>query len=359
MCVIMISFSQSGFMDQRCIETPQFMTNEMDIRGLQSAEGHCCLQYSQLYSDSFKITNWMDNLPPSCVHIQCWRTDLHQRQPIWLHRVACLAHNNAQMTMWEHQIIMLQMDLAKTFNSGNPRINFLHHQVIVSCPRRHHFQALPSSTTLPHSTWHQVHNQALVVQPKDIRVMGHRGKETTSPKEDILDLKCFRLTNLQDRGRHLQAHLKCLQHWLGTFQSISRHLPALLHTDIFAAHLGEIPLASKRNDFGQLRNRAGQMLQGLLICPNYQIFLMMNSMQMLRAMMRRAWARPNAKPQSAWSKPNSPWSNLPKRWGSPTSVRSTSGRRYGSLGFWRRNIGPLSQDSIVWTRCKMAPCTGR
>jgi hypothetical protein len=57
MCVTMISFSQPGFMDQRCSETPQFMTNEMDIRDLHSAEGHCYIQYSQLYSASFEITN--------------------------------------------------------------------------------------------------------------------------------------------------------------------------------------------------------------------------------------------------------------------------------------------------------------
>jgi hypothetical protein len=57
MCVIMISFSQPGSMDQRSCETPQFVTNQMDIRGLHSAEGHCYLQYSQLFSASFEITN--------------------------------------------------------------------------------------------------------------------------------------------------------------------------------------------------------------------------------------------------------------------------------------------------------------
>ena len=40
MSVIMISFSPPGFMDQRCSETPQFVTNKMDIRGLHSAKGH-------------------------------------------------------------------------------------------------------------------------------------------------------------------------------------------------------------------------------------------------------------------------------------------------------------------------------
>jgi len=57
MCVTMISFSLPGFMDQRCSDTPQFVTNKMDIRGLHSAEGHCYFQYSQPYSASFQITN--------------------------------------------------------------------------------------------------------------------------------------------------------------------------------------------------------------------------------------------------------------------------------------------------------------
>ena len=57
MCVTMISFSPPGFMDQRCSETPQSVKKKMDITGLHSAEGHCYLQYSQLYSASFEITN--------------------------------------------------------------------------------------------------------------------------------------------------------------------------------------------------------------------------------------------------------------------------------------------------------------
>jgi hypothetical protein len=57
MCVTMISFSQPGFMDQRCSETPQSVTNKMDIRGLPYAECHSYLQYSQLFSASVEITN--------------------------------------------------------------------------------------------------------------------------------------------------------------------------------------------------------------------------------------------------------------------------------------------------------------
>jgi len=55
--VIMISFSQPDFMDQRCSETPQFKTNKMDMRGLLSTKGHYYLEYYQLYSALFEITN--------------------------------------------------------------------------------------------------------------------------------------------------------------------------------------------------------------------------------------------------------------------------------------------------------------
>jgi hypothetical protein len=126
-----------------------------------------------------------------------------------------------------------------------------------------------------------------VVHPKNIRVMGHHGKDTTSPKEDMVDLKCSRLSNSQSSGRHPQLLFVCLQYWLETFQSIARHLPALLHLDKFPVHLGDLPLASQSNDFSQLRNRARQMLQGLRICPHYQRFCMTILMKMLGAMIRQ------------------------------------------------------------------------
>jgi len=65
------------------------------------------------------------------------------------------------------------------------------------------------------------------------------------------------------------------------------------------------------------------------------------------------------KPQSVWSNSNSPWSNLPKRWGRPTIVHSTSGRNYGWLGFSRKSIGPISGGRSDWNSLEMDPCTGR
>jgi hypothetical protein len=40
----------------------QSVTKKMDRRGLYCPEGHCYLQYSQLYSAAFEITNWNDNV---------------------------------------------------------------------------------------------------------------------------------------------------------------------------------------------------------------------------------------------------------------------------------------------------------
>jgi hypothetical protein len=160
------------------------------------------------------------SLPLSFIHIQYRRTDLHPRQPIWLHRVACVPYNNAQTTMWEDQIIMLEIHQPKTLNSGNLQIIFLHHWGIVTHLCCHHFKELPSSTTLPNSTGDQAQNEALVCHPNDIGVMGHHGNDMTSPKKHMVDPKCSHRSNPQDRGRHLPAHLKCPQHRMEPFQSI-------------------------------------------------------------------------------------------------------------------------------------------
>jgi len=316
--------------DQRCGEIAQFVTNKMDIRGLHSAKGHCYLYYPQLYSSSFKKSaiELILCLPPSFAHIQCRQTDLHRRQPILLQQVGFLAHINAQRTMWENQMIMLEIHRAKTVISGNPPNQFHPPPGIVTPLRRHHFQALPSSTTLPHTTRHQAHNQACR-QAKDMRLMGHRGKDTISLKEVMVDLKCSPLSNSQDRGRHLQAHLEYLQHRPETIQWCSWHVPLLLHTGNFPAHLGAPPWASQRNDSSWLRNWAGQILRGLQTCPHYPGFLMKNSMQIMGVMIHRTWVGPKAKPYSAWSKRNCPGSNLPQGWGSRTSVPSTSWRKDG------------------------------
>jgi len=85
-----------------------------------------------------------------------------------------------------------------------------------------------------------------------------------------------------------------------------------------------------------------ELSQGLWTYPHCWRFPTIITMQMMWAMIPRTWAVEKATHQSAWSKTNSPWSNLPKGWRRPTLMNSTSGRKYGWLGFWRRSIGPLS-----------------
>jgi len=82
-------------------------------------------------------------------------------------------------------------------------------------------------------------------------------------------------------------------------------------------------------------------------------------MQMLGVMIRRTGAGPKAKPQSAWTKWNSPSSNLPKGWDTPTLVCSIRGGIYGWVGFSRRSIRSLSWDRTVGTSCEMHRCTKR
>ena len=253
---------------------------------------------------------------------------------------------------------MLKIHLAKTHDSGNTRIIFIHHQGIVTRLPSHHFQLLPRSPSLPHSTWQQAHNQA-PVQPKDIWVMGHHGKGMFSPKAVMVHLKCSPLSSSQNLLRHLQSHLECLQHRVITIQSLGRDLPPLQHQNNLPAHLRNPPLGVLRNNFNWRRIRAGQMSPGLLISPHWHIFPMTNTIQIMSATIRRTWAVRKATPQSSWCQRNCPWSNLPKGWGSPISVPSTDGRNNGWLGFWRRSIGPLSGDRNVWNHCELGPWNGR
>jgi len=59
-----------------------------------------------------------------------------------------------------------------------------------------------------------------------------------------------------------------------------------------------ILLMSQCNDFSWMRHCAGQLQQGLQICPHYHLSLMMQCMQMIRVMICWDWAGPKSKPQS-------------------------------------------------------------
>ena len=64
--VLKMSFPQQGFMNQRCNETPPFMTTWRDIASLYSAEGHCYLQCTQPHPNYFYISSHINiSSPPS------------------------------------------------------------------------------------------------------------------------------------------------------------------------------------------------------------------------------------------------------------------------------------------------------
>jgi len=79
----------------------------------------------------------------------------------------------------------------------------------------------------------------------------------------------------------------------------------------------------------------------------------------MRATICQTWEVQKANPQLAWSKPNSDWSNSPTGWGRPSTVHSTSGRKYRWQSFPRRSIGPLSGGRTVWNMFEMDPCPGK
>jgi len=182
----------------------------------------------------------------------------------------------------------------------------------------------------------------------------------TSTKVVMAGLKWSPLRSFQDKGSHLQVHQECLQDRLETIQSIRQHLPALhLHLDILLAHHGDRPLASQWKDSSHQRNWGKQMSQELQACPHCRRFPPTIMMQMIRVKRHRTLAVHRATAQSTWSKPNSPWSNLPTWWGRPTSASSTSGRKYGWLSLRRKGISQVSRGRTVWNSCEMDPCIGR
>ena len=285
--------------------------------------------------------------------------DLPWRQQIWLHQVAYLACNNAVKTIQNHRQIVHELQLEKKVNLGNKPINIICRMGMVTCLHSSQFQILRTFINILHSTWHTVRNQP-PVQAKDFQVMGHSGNNMTSTKVVMAGLKCSPLCRFQDKGPHLQVHWECLQDCRTTIQSIGQHLPSLiLHLNLLPVHPGDHRLASQWKHSSCLQNRRTQMSQGLLTSLHCRWFPMTIMMQKMRAIIRWTWAVQKANCQSASSKLNSPGSNLTKRWGRLTTVRSTSGRKYGWLGFWRRSIGPLSRGRTVWNSFKMDPCTGR
>ena len=167
--------------------------------------------------------------------------------------------------------------------------------------------------------------------------MGHCVKDMTCTKVVMVGLKGSPLCRFQDKGHQLQVHREYLQDHRKPIQSISQHRPALiLHLNLLQAHLGDPWLASQSNNSSCQQNHRKQMLQALQNCSHCRKCPLTIMMQVVSATIRQTWALPKANHYSAWGKPNSTWGNLPKGWGRPTIVCSTSGRKLGSWVYRER-----------------------
>jgi hypothetical protein len=100
--------------------------------------------------------------------------------------------------------------------------------------------------------------------------MDHHGKDTISTKEVIVDLQCSPLSNSQDRGHHLQAHLECLQHRLKTIQSFGRALPTQPHTDNFPGPPGSPPIRLPTKQYPQAAEPRRTDVAGIMDLPPLQ-----------------------------------------------------------------------------------------
>jgi len=190
--------------------------------------------------------------------------------------------------------------------------------------------------------------------------MGHSGKNITSNNVALAGHKCSPLCRFQDKDSHVPLHWECFQDYRKFIQSIGQHLPAqIFHLNLLMAHLGDPQIASQQNVSSHLQNCRKQILQGLEACLYCLRCHMTIIMEMMKAMIGQTCAVHKTNCPSAWNKPNSLWSNLPLGCSWPTTVYSTSGRKYGKKGFGRRSISPLTGSRGLGNRFKMDLWTGR
>lgn len=132
-----------------------------------------------------------------------------------------------------------------------------------------------------------------------VQDVGHRGKDMNSPKKDLVDNKCSSLSNSPHRGCHLQMQLVSLHNSLDTLPFFGRTLLHLLHTENFPAHIVDHPFSTPTQFCIRLQNSAGQMMQGLRICPHYEKYLMTNWILMVTERNHWTCAGRMPNPQSA------------------------------------------------------------
>ena len=142
-------------MDQRCSETPQFVTTELHIRSPSFRQrsllpGTCSTVLRFILHHIVHLWQFTTIF----VHRLCRRRDLHQTQRIWLLQVAYLACNSALTTIQDPRIMVHDQPPAKTVDLGNTPININHCLSVVTLVHSSHFQgsAVLSPFSIQHDT---------------------------------------------------------------------------------------------------------------------------------------------------------------------------------------------------------------
>jgi len=219
--------------------------------------------------------------------------------------------------------------------------------------------ALCSWITILHARWHTVRNPP-TWQAKDVKCIGHSGKDMTFTKVVMVGLKRSPLHSTQNNGPYLLVHPSCLLDCQETIHWIGQHLPALLlHLNHLPAHQGDPPSSFPWTDSGLKQNPMKRRSQGSRTHSHCWGSPTTNMVPTMGALIHWTWAIQVANPPSAWNKLHSPSSNLPNGWGRPTTVQSRSGWWYEWLAFWNNSIGPLSRGRTVSICIEMDPCSGK
>jgi hypothetical protein len=177
--------------------------------------------------------------------------------------------------------------------------------------------------------------------------MRHTGKDTISPKEVMVDLKGSHLSNSPNRGRHRQAHLESLQHCIG-------NIPVIRPTSFSSTPYGQLPGAPGRPPISLPTKRFKPAAEpprtdvaGIADLPPLPEIAYDEFDADYESDDSLYLGGDEGKAPTSLKHTEFSLKQFAKKMGSPTLVHSTSGRKYGWLGYSRRSIGQLSRYRTV------------
>ena len=170
--------------------------------------------------------------------------------------------------------------LTKIVQLRDTPVNFFCHQCMVPFYHSNVLQALPCSTTMPHSTWHLVPTQ-LPVQGEDFQGIGCCGN-VNSPKVAIMNHKCTILFIWQGTGSIIQAHFVHHKLYCLSIQLFGKYVQPVPCEDHTLVYLCDPPWASQWKDSSWKQHCGKQMLHELWTCSHCWNVEMINMMKIMR-----------------------------------------------------------------------------